>query len=117
VTRYVYRCKADRRHGSDTCTGGASITAAVAEQHVADWLFDYLSRGPLPSTTPRRSTQRRLTRCECALDGIKHVTSWPSGLLYGPVTAHVDPRVVDAGGVLLLSAVAARWPAVARGRR
>jgi hypothetical protein len=32
-------------------------------------------------------------------------------------TARVDPRVVDAGGVLLSRSVAARWPAVARGRR
>ncbi|MFC8796892.1 recombinase family protein [Promicromonospora sp. NPDC057138] len=47
VTRYVYRCKANRRYGSGTCTGGASITAAVAEQYVADWLFDCLSEGRL----------------------------------------------------------------------
>jgi hypothetical protein len=57
VARYVYRCKANRRHGSGTCTGGASITAAVAEQHVADWLFDYLSRAPC--RVPRPGEARR----------------------------------------------------------
>jgi hypothetical protein len=50
-------------------------------------------QGPLPSTTPRRSTQRWSARCECALSWIKHVTSWPSGLLYGQVTQHVWIRV------------------------
>jgi hypothetical protein len=46
-TRYVYRCKANRRYGAGTCTGGASITAPAAEQHVVDWLFDYFSRARL----------------------------------------------------------------------
>jgi hypothetical protein len=39
----VYRCKANRRHGAGTCTGGASITAPVAEQYVIDWLFEFFS--------------------------------------------------------------------------
>lgn len=43
VVRYVYRCKANRRHGADTCAGGASITAPLAEQHVIDWLFEFFS--------------------------------------------------------------------------
>ncbi|MCB1297608.1 MAG: recombinase zinc beta ribbon domain-containing protein [Microthrixaceae bacterium] len=43
VVRYVYRCKANRRHGAGTCTGGASITAPPAEQHVIDWLFEFFS--------------------------------------------------------------------------
>lgn len=43
VVRYVYRCKANRRHGAGTCTGGASITAPVAEQYVIDWLFEFFS--------------------------------------------------------------------------
>lgn len=42
-TRYVYRCRANRLHGSGTCTGGASITAPVAEQYVVEWLFAYFS--------------------------------------------------------------------------
>lgn len=43
ATRYVYRCKANRRHGAGTCTGGASIAAPVAEQYVIDWLFEFFS--------------------------------------------------------------------------
>ncbi|WP_254909025.1 zinc ribbon domain-containing protein [Leucobacter sp. 7(1)] len=43
VVRYVYRCKANRRHGAGTCTGGVSITAPVAEQFVVDWLFEFFS--------------------------------------------------------------------------
>lgn len=36
AVRYVYRCKANRRHGAGTCTGGASITAPVAEQYIIE---------------------------------------------------------------------------------
>ncbi|WP_205881406.1 recombinase family protein [Leucobacter coleopterorum] len=43
AVRYVYRCKANRRYGVGTCTGGASITAPVAEQYVIDWLFEFFS--------------------------------------------------------------------------
>lgn len=41
--RYVYRCRANRLYGTGTCTGGASITAPVAEQYVVEWLFGYFS--------------------------------------------------------------------------
>lgn len=43
VVRHVYRCKANRRYGAGTCTGGASITAPAAEQYVIDWLFEFFS--------------------------------------------------------------------------
>lgn len=43
AVRYVYRCKANRRHGAGTCTGGASITAPVAEHYVIDWMFEFFS--------------------------------------------------------------------------
>ena len=43
AVRFVYRCKANRRHGAGTCTGGASITAPPAEQYVIDWLFEFFS--------------------------------------------------------------------------
>ncbi|WP_454138142.1 recombinase family protein [Microbacterium paulum] len=43
VVRYAYRCKANRRYGAGTCTGGASITAPVAEQYFIDWLFEFFS--------------------------------------------------------------------------
>lgn len=43
ATRYVYRCKANRRLGLGTCTGGASIIAPPAEQYVIDWLLEFFS--------------------------------------------------------------------------
>jgi hypothetical protein len=43
VVRYVYRCKANRRRGAGTCTGGASIAAPAAEQYVIEWLFGFFS--------------------------------------------------------------------------
>lgn len=49
VVRYVYRRKANRRHGAGTCTGGASITAPLAEQHVVEWLFEFFSSERLES--------------------------------------------------------------------
>jgi hypothetical protein len=53
AVRYVYRCKANRRHGAGTCTGGASITAPVAEQYVIDWLFEFFASNRLDANNRR----------------------------------------------------------------
>jgi DNA invertase Pin-like site-specific DNA recombinase len=57
VIRYVYRCKANRRHGAGTCTGGASITAPPPSTTSST---GYSSSSPATALTP--TTRRRRAR-------------------------------------------------------
>lgn len=68
-TRYVYRCAANRRHSPGTCTGGASITAAVAERDIVDWLFAFFSSDRLEQYYARlgRSSDLAIRRVESDL--------------------------------------------------
>ncbi|WP_417218576.1 recombinase family protein [Arthrobacter sp.] len=61
AVRYVYRCKANRRHGAGTCRGGASITAPIAEQHVIDWLFEFYSSDRLDAHNRKTETSNVAT--------------------------------------------------------
>ncbi|XPP25641.1 MAG: recombinase family protein [Leucobacter sp.] len=67
LVRYVYRCKANRRHGAGTCTGGASITAPAAEQYVIDWLFEFFSSDRLDAHN--RKAENTNTEAVARVDG------------------------------------------------
>ncbi len=95
--RYVYRCKANRRYGPGTCTGGASISAAAAGQFVVDWLFDYFSRDRLDDYYEQarqvRSTSTAQVDADLALEkeGLE--------VLRGRIAR--EPRNTELGQVLL----------------
>lgn len=67
MVRYVYRCKANRLHGAGTCTGGASITAPMAEQYVIDWLFRFFSSDRLDAH--KRKAENTNTQAVACVDG------------------------------------------------
>lgn len=98
AVRYVYRCKANRRHGAGTCTGGASITAPVAEQRIIEWLFELFSSDRLKAqnTRVRDANLESVARVDAELAMAVEEVDALRGRLAGAVELHeiVDGMIV-----------------------